>query len=130
MEELSALNESAAEAQMRANSSEARANSTETEADVGLLDESLKQYMDGEGHNRPQQHSTRGHPLSWRRVSTAYLRPLLPSKLKEPTPEELEAKKLNISLGRALENNTALAEAVGSKDDLIKDLNSRIKQAS
>lgn len=52
----------------------------------------------------------------------------LPSKLKAPTPEELEALKLNRSLGRALENNTALAEAVGSKDDLIKDLNSRIKQ--
>lgn len=52
----------------------------------------------------------------------------LPSKLKGPTPEELEALKLNRSLGRALENNTALAEAVSSKDDLIKDLNSRIKQ--
>lgn len=59
-----------------------------------------------------------------------HARTQLPSKLKEPTPEELEAKKLNISLGRALENNTALAEAVGSKDDLIKDLNSRIKQVS
>lgn len=43
-------------------------------------------------------------------------------------PEELEALKLNRSLGRALENNTALSEAVSSKDDLIKDLNSRIKQ--
>ncbi|CAM9216190.1 unnamed protein product [Scytosiphon promiscuus] len=140
MEELSALKESAAEAQTRANSSEIRANSTEAElevtkaelevakVDVGLLDESLKQYMDGDGHHRPQHHSGRGHPLSWRRVSTAYLRPLLPSKLKEPTPAELEAQKLNISLGRAVENNTALAEAVGSKDDLIKDLNSRIKQ--
>lgn len=52
----------------------------------------------------------------------------LPSKLKAPTPEELEALKLNRSLGRALENNTALAEAVSSKDDLVKELNSRIKQ--
>ncbi|CAN0409779.1 unnamed protein product, partial [Laminaria digitata] len=53
----------------------------------------------------------------------------LPSKLKAPTPGEVEAAKLNVSLGRALENNTALAEAVRSKDDLVKDLNSRIKQA-
>ena len=52
----------------------------------------------------------------------------LPSKLKTPSPEELEVVKLNRSLGRALENNTALAEAVRSKDDLVKDLNSRIKQ--
>ena len=52
----------------------------------------------------------------------------LPSKLKAPTPGEVEAAKLNVSLGRALENNTALAEAVRSKDDLVKDLNSRIKQ--
>lgn len=52
----------------------------------------------------------------------------LPSRLKTPTPEELEMVKVNRTLARAVENNTALAEAVGSKDDLIKDLNSRIKQ--
>lgn len=42
-------------------------------------------------------------------------------------PEELEIAKANRSLARALENSTALAEAVESKDDLIKDLNNRVK---
>lgn len=52
----------------------------------------------------------------------------LPSKLKAPTAEEQEAAQLSRSLSVALENNTALAEAVSGKDDLVKELNSRIKQ--
>ncbi|CBJ31685.1 expressed unknown protein [Ectocarpus siliculosus] len=124
LEELSALKESAVEAELRANSSEAKLRMAME--DIEVLDEGLKLFMDGDG--QPRQQSSRAGPLSWRRVSEAYLRPLLPSKLKAPTPEELEALKLNRSLGRALENNTALAEAVSSKDDLVKELNSRIKQ--
>ncbi|CAN0011329.1 unnamed protein product, partial [Ectocarpus sp. 4 AP-2014] len=124
LEELSALKESAVEADLRANSSEAKLRMAME--DIEVLDEGLKLFMDGDG--QPRHQSSRAGPLSWRRVSEAYLRPLLPSKLKAPTPEELEALKLNRSLGRALENNTALSEAVSSKDDLVKELNSRIKQ--
>lgn len=42
--------------------------------DVEVLDEGLKQFMDGDGQSRP---SPRAAPLSWRRVSAAYLRPLV-----------------------------------------------------
>ncbi|CAM9595848.1 unnamed protein product [Ascophyllum nodosum] len=120
--ELEDLREVSRKAEHRASSSEAKLKVALE--DVAVLDEGLKQYMDGDG----QQISSRPSPALWRRVSEAYLRPLLPSKLKTPSPEELEVVKLNRSLGRALENNTALAEAVRSKDDLVKDLNSRIKQ--
>lgn len=41
--------------------------------DVEVLDEGLKQYMDGDGHRRSPQAA----PLTWRRVSDAYLRPLV-----------------------------------------------------
>lgn len=122
VEEMKALEDSARDAEMRANSSEAKLNYALE--DVTMLDEGLKQYMDGDDRRQ----SPAMGAFSWKRVSEAYLRPLLPSKLKAPTPGELEASKLNVSLGRALENNTALAEAVRSKDDLVKDLNSRIKQ--
>eukprot|EP00904_Undaria_pinnatifida_P003457 jgi/Undpi1/13111/HiC_scaffold_8.g02773.m1 len=120
--EMKALEDSAREAEARANSSEAKLHCALE--DMTMLDEGLKQYMDGDGRRQSPGIGT----SAWRRVSEAYLRPLLPSKLKAPTPGEVEAAKLNVSLGRALENNTALAEAVRSKDDLVKDLNSRIKQ--
>lgn len=39
-----------------------------------VLDEGLKQFMDGDGQSH---RSPRPAPLSWRRVSTTYLRPLV-----------------------------------------------------
>lgn len=43
--------------------------------DIEVLDEGLKLFMDGDG--QPRQQSSRAGPLSWRRVSEAYLRPLV-----------------------------------------------------
>lgn len=42
--------------------------------DVEALDEGLKQFMDGDGNPRE---SPRAAPLSWRRISATYLRPLV-----------------------------------------------------
>ncbi|CAN0399959.1 unnamed protein product, partial [Ectocarpus sp. 8 AP-2014] len=64
LEELSALKESAVEAELRANSSEAKLRMAME--DIEVLDEGLKLFMDGDG--QPRQQSSRAGPLSWRRV--------------------------------------------------------------
>ena len=100
--ELEDLRKVSRKAEHRANSSEAKLKVAPE--DVAVLDEGLKQYMDGDS----QQISSRPSPALWRRVSEAYLRPLLPSKLKTSSSEELEAVKLNRSLGRTLEKKPNL----------------------
>ncbi|CAN0429800.1 unnamed protein product, partial [Discosporangium mesarthrocarpum] len=93
--------------------------------DLTVLDDALKQYMDGGGRSRLTDADVA--PMSWRRVVNTCIRPLIPSRLRVPTPEETELSRASRSLSRLSENNTALSEAVLSKDELIRDLNSRIK---
>jgi predicted RNase H-like nuclease (RuvC/YqgF family) len=46
--------------------------------------------------------------------------------MKGPTADELEISNLQSDISRMKANNTALAESLASKSDLISELNSRI----